>query len=96
MSHSYPIWHDVTSCIYQGSKSYGARDTAETTVYVGTSASNSEKLVSHCTTRRVEGEYTVFRFFVDIGAGMECVKCKWMHTKKREWFDERPAELVAA
>jgi hypothetical protein len=93
---AYPIWHDVTSCIYKGSKSYGGRDTCETSVYVGTSAKNSELLVSHCTTRRIEGEYTVFRFFVDTGAGMECIKRKWMHTKTQVWQDVEPAELADA
>lgn len=95
MAYSYPIWHDVTACNYKSSKSYGSRDTAETTVRVGTSASNSELLVRHCTTRRTEGDYTVFRFFVDTGDGFECVKRKWMHAKTREWFDTKPVEMAA-
>lgn len=94
MSYSYPIWNDVTSCIYKSSKSYGARDTSETEVRVGTSAKNSEPLVRHVTTRRQDGEYTVFRFGVDTGDGFETLKTKWMHTKTHTWYDEQPNELA--
>ena len=90
---SYPIWNVVESCIYKSSKSYGARDTSETHVRVGTSKSNSETLVRHCTTRREKGPYTVFTFYVDTGDGFEPVKRKWMHTRSHAWFDEEPTEL---
>ncbi len=90
MTRSYPIWNDVSACIYSGSKSYGAKDTSTVTVRVGTSASNSEVLVQHVTTRRFEGDYTVFRFGVDCGHGLEVLKTKWMHTKTQKWFDENP------
>ena len=92
MSRSYPIWNDVNACIYQGSKSFGAKDTSTTTVRIGTSASNSEVLVTHVTTRRSEGEYTVFRFGVDCGMGLEVLKTMWMHTKTQEWFNEDPTK----
>ena len=26
MSRAYPIWNDVTACIYHGSKSYGVKN----------------------------------------------------------------------
>ena len=94
MAYSYPIWNVVEACIYKSGKSYGARDTSECTVRVGTSKSNSEVLVKHVTTRREAGPYTVFKFGVDTGAGLEILKTKWMHTKTREWFDSEPAELA--
>lgn len=94
MAHSYPIWNDIAACIYSSSKSFGAKDTSSTTVRVGTSATNSEVLVRHVTTRRLEGEYTVFRFGVDLcdGAGLHVLKTMWMHTKSHEWFAEDPTK----
>lgn len=86
----YPIWHNVTACNYKGSKSYGSINTAETQVYVGTSSSNSELLVRHVTTRREEGQWTVFRFGVDTGDGLDVLKTKWMHTATKTWFDKDP------
>ena len=95
MSHSYPIWHEINACIYKGagSKNYGAKDTAETTVRVGTSKSNSEVLVRHVTTRRAAGAFTVFTFGVDTGAGVKPIKRLWMHTKNRKWYARKPPEL---
>lgn len=85
MSYSYPIWNDVTSCIYNSSKSYGARDTGEVTVRIGTSSKNSEFLCTHVTTRRIEGENTVFTFGVDYGAGFIPIVRRVMETKTRAW-----------
>jgi hypothetical protein len=70
MSYSKPIWHDVTACIYQGNKSYGAKETSESKVLVGSSAKNSHQLAHLITTRRFEthpdyGNICVFRFSVD-------------------------------
>ncbi len=96
MSHSYPIWNEVEACIYKGNKSYGARDTSECIVKVGTSKKNSEFLAQHVTTRRTEGDYIVFRFGVDIGKGLRVLKTKWMHAKTREWFDIDPTQQVTA
>ena len=91
MSRSYPIWNNVTACIYKSSKSFGARDTSETDIYVGTSRHNSEHLVSHVTTRREVGEYTVFRFGYQLpGQPLVQVAEKWMHTETREWLDKPP------
>ena len=95
---SHPIWNDVTACIYKGgengTKSYGARDTSECRVKVGTSSRNSELLVIHVTTRREVGDYVMFKFGVDTGAGLEVIKTKWMHGKTHEWFDSEPDALV--
>jgi len=94
MSRSYAIWHEINACIYTGSKNYGAKDTAETTVRVGTSKSNSEVLVRHVTTRRSAGAFTVFCFGVDTGAGgVKPIKRLWMHTKSRRWYARKPKEL---
>ncbi len=34
---SYPIWNDVTACIYKGAKSYGVKERGEVEVRIGTS-----------------------------------------------------------
>ena len=64
-SRSYPIWIDVNACIYKSSKSYGARDTNEQTIYVGTSRSNSHEIANIKTTRREIDGQIVFKFSVD-------------------------------
>jgi len=92
---AYPIWNEVTACIYKGGKSYGARDTSEVAVKVGTSKSNSELLVRHVTTRRELDGFAIFNFGVDTGGGLEVLKQKWMNLKTHEWHDTMPAELVA-
>ena len=52
MAYSYPIWNDVQACIYKGSKSWGAKNTCDVNVNVGSSATNSNLFVNHTTTRR--------------------------------------------
>lgn len=93
---SYNIWNKVTACIYKGGKSYGANDTGEVTIVVGTSARNSEFLVRHVTTKRIEGDYTVFRFGLDLddSGHLEVLKTKWMDTQTKEWFDEDPTAPI--
>ena len=85
---SYPIWNQVEACIYKSPQHFGAKDTSQTKVLIGTSKSNSELLVTHTTTRRIEGDFTVFRFGVD----GEILKTKYMNTETKEWFDELPEE----
>jgi hypothetical protein len=70
MGYSKPIWYDVTACIYQGNKSYGAKETSESKVLVGSSAKNSHQLAHIITTRRFEthlefGDVCVFRLSID-------------------------------
>lgn len=86
---SYPIYHKITACNYKSSKSFGSVDTSETEVLVGTGRSVSEPLVRHVTTKRVEGDYTVFRFGVDLhdGKGLTILKTMKMHTKSRVFVD---------
>jgi hypothetical protein len=78
MSRSYPIWNEIKSCIYSAGKSYGVKDHNEVTVKVGTSAKNSHTFITHCVTRKVDGDYTIFRFSID---GV-IVKTAWLHHKK--------------
>lgn len=63
---SYPIWNEVTACIYGSSKSYGAKQTSAVTVKVGTSSRNSHEFVHHATTHRElpDGDRE-YRFYVD-------------------------------
>ena len=65
MSRSYPIWNKVKACIYNSDKSYGAKNTSEVDVLVGSSAANSNHFLTH-TTRRIEtDEAVIFKFYVD-------------------------------
>jgi len=66
MSQSYPVWNQVTACIYKSSKSYGVRQVGEVDVKIGTSGSNSFHFVSHKVTHRkhADGSRT-YRFYVD-------------------------------
>lgn len=87
---SYPIWNQVEACIYKSPKHFGAKDTSQTQVFVGTSKSNSELLVTHTTTRRIEGDFTIFKF----GVNEKVLFTKYMNTKTHEWFNELPKELA--
>jgi hypothetical protein len=61
----YPIWNRIAACIYQSDKSYGAKETSEVTVLVGSSSSNSHEFVRHATTKRIYDGKVVFTFYVD-------------------------------
>ena len=70
---SYPIWNQINSCIYadkpgskKGNKSYGVKQHSEVSIYVGTSAKNSLKFLTHSVTHREHsnGEHE-FRFYVN-------------------------------
>lgn len=66
MSRAYPIWNQVTACIYKSNRSWGARQTSEVQVKVGSSASNSHDFVSHATTHKtLDNGDREFRFYVD-------------------------------
>lgn len=66
MSRAYPIWNEVTSCVYGSSKSYGVRERGEVSVKVGTSKKNSFDFVNHRTTAKDIGNNTMeYRFYVD-------------------------------
>ena len=66
MAQSYPIWNDVTACIYQSTKSYGVKNDGIVNVKIGTSAKNSHAFLEHKTTRRtLENGDQEFRFYVD-------------------------------
>ena len=48
----YGIWNKVTACIYNSSKSYGVKDTGETTICVGSSSKNSHDFLETKITKR--------------------------------------------
>ena len=70
MARSKSIWHDVTACNYNSSKSYGNHNESNETIYVGSSASNS---YFQCTVRTRKrffnhhkyGQVVCFTTFVD-------------------------------
>ena len=63
---AYPIWNNITACIYKGGKSYGIKNTGEVEVLVGTSASNSHLFLNHTTThRKLEDGSREYRFYID-------------------------------
>ena len=62
----YPIWNQVTACIYQSNKSYGVKETGDVEIRVGTSASNSHLFLRHSTTHRIlENGNREYRFYID-------------------------------
>ena len=78
---SYPIWNNITACIYKSPRSYGVQKTGDVSVLVGTSASNSHPFVKHSTTHRMhENGDREFRFYLD----GECVKAALLKIGARE------------
>ena len=66
MSKSYPIWNNITACIYKASKSYGVRERGEVEVRIGTSGSNSYHFLNHRTTHKIlENGDREYRFYVN-------------------------------
>lgn len=69
--NQYPIWNEVEACIYKSSKSYGAKDTSASKIYVGSSAKNSHLLIEPITTKRFKYNEELgrvvcsFRYYVD-------------------------------
>lgn len=63
---SYPIWMNITSCIYKASKSYGVKNDGLTQVFVGSSAANSHHFADIRITHREHGEgRRSFRLYLD-------------------------------
>ncbi len=63
---SWPIWNQITACVYKSDKSYGVKATGEVTVKVGTSASNSHIFLRHTTTHRMlDNGDREYRFYLD-------------------------------
>ena len=52
MRRQYPIWNSITACVYKNDKSYGAKDTSENNIFVGTSAKYSYEHCKVITTKR--------------------------------------------
>ena len=49
---SFPIYNEVEACIYKTKKSYGAKNTSKSIIYVGSSRKNSHEIATVVTTRR--------------------------------------------
>ena len=63
---SWPIWNQITACVYKSDKSYGVKATGEVTVKVGTSTSNSHIFLRHTTTHRMlDNGDREYRFYLD-------------------------------
>lgn len=84
----YPIWFNVTSCIYNSSKSFGAKDTSEIEVLVGSSSKNSNKLCDITTTKREKGIYYIFKLSVDNNV----IVTKYFNTKTKQFSIEEPLD----
>ena len=66
MSRAYPIYNEVEACIYGSSKNWGAKDTCNVNVKVGSSSKYSNHFVSHTTTKReIKKNLFEFRFYVN-------------------------------
>ena len=85
MSQSYPIWNQVTACIYKSNRSYGVRQEGAVDVKIGTSGSNSFHCLSHKVTHRkhADGSHT-YRFYLD---GI-CVKEATLNTNNEMKINE--------
>ena len=85
MARSKSIWHDVTACNYNSSKSYGNHNESNETIYVGSSANNSH---FQCTVRTRKrffnhhkyGQVVCFTTYVD---GNPLVKTYFKDNKGR-------------
>jgi len=63
---SWPIWNQITACVYKSDKSYGVRETGSVTVMVGTSSRNSHIFLRHTTSHRVlDNGDREYRFYLD-------------------------------
>lgn len=65
MSYAKPIWNKVTSCKYQGSKSFGAYNDCKVETYTGSSSKNSEKLCTVEIKKKVYDDFVIFNIYLD-------------------------------
>ena len=67
MSKNYPIWVDTHNNAYSnsGTKSQGIRDYAQSTIYIGTSASNSYQFGDYSISHSDDGKEKKYNFYVD-------------------------------
>lgn len=67
MSRSYPIWVDTQNNAYSnnGAKSQGIRDTAQSNIFVGTSANNSYLFGDFEINHFDNGKEKTYNFYVD-------------------------------
>lgn len=62
---AYPIWNQVTACIYKSDKSYGAKNQSITKILVGSSKNNSHELGKICTNKTILGNRIIFTLKVN-------------------------------
>ncbi len=87
MSRAYPIWNDVTACIYNGSKSYGVRNEGIVNIKVGSSAVGSFDFIKQRITRRMlTKDIAVFIFYVD----GKLIKRSQFNNKTKIYSDNLP------
>ena len=82
----YPIWLDISSCVYSAAKSYGIKKHGEQTIYVGSGKKNSHKFADielTCKERQVENFKPKFREFV-LKVDGEVVKRMTYDMRKKE------------
>ena len=90
----YGIWNKVTACIYNSSKSYGVKDTGETTIVVGSSSKNSHDFLDTCVTKR-EKKYKgkdviVFAYSVD-----NVVVKQMIFSKNKQGRADTPIKVIS-
>jgi len=62
---SYPIWNEVTACIYKNSKSYGAKKVNKFTQFVGSSKNNCVTQCNFKTIKTISIETIIFTTFIN-------------------------------
>ena len=91
MSRAYPIWNDVTACVYNGSKSYGVKKDGIVNVKVGTSKAYSYDFVQHRTSIREIDKHTLeYRFFVN----GKLIKRSQFNKKTKIYSDNLPIKIA--
>ena len=91
MSRAYPIWNDITACIYNGSKSYGVKKEGVVNIKVGTSKNYSYMFIQHRTTVREIDKHTLeYRFFVD----GKLIKRAQFNKKTKMYSDSLPIKIA--
>lgn len=80
---SFPIYNEVEACIYKSKKSYGAKNTSKSTIYVGSSKKNSHELATVITTRR-EKEHERHGSIIEFATSFDGVILKRMIFKNEK------------
>ena len=92
---AWPIWVDVTACSYKSSKSYGARDTNEQKILVGSSASNSHELCTIVNYKRAYAEYEGFKNVIVFKTKIDGITVKAMIFENNQGRAGKKLETVS-